>query len=270
MIGLILIVAMGCGRSSDWQPPAVEGALFPHASGYDEALAHGADWLERGSTACVACHEIDPGTPFCAECHDTYPHPEGWGDGATHGEGRGGLLAQRVPCEKCHGVEGTAAGRLACTTCHASYPHAEGWGGSGQHGVYGLARGRLDAACGTCHGASLEGGTVAPGCTSCHWSFPHAEGWGDTHGAWNLRGHQSPTEAGCLACHGATGGDAGTAGVSCDRCHAGYPHAEGWRAGHVAPAATRGEGSCAVCHEPGDGPATMPATCAPSCHGGAL
>jgi hypothetical protein len=266
MIGLsFLLVILGCGRSSDWAAPPAPDAIFPHAPGYDAALAHGADFLEGGASACVRCHEVEPDTPFCAECHDTYPHQAGWEDGERHGEKRSGLLAQREPCEKCHGVEGTAAGRMGCTGCHASYPHPQGWSGAGEHGAYGQARGSLAAVCGPCHGESLEGSDTAAACDTCHWSFPHAADWQDQHGQWGRDQRPPPTDQGCAACHGAEG----PAGVSCSRCHDSYPHAEGWSVGHVAWSSARGEGTCEGCHGPGEGPAAMPATCAPRCHGGA-
>jgi hypothetical protein len=249
-------------------------AVFPHPAGYDQPLAHGADWLAGGS-ACVACHdaatsETTDGSrpPTCGSCHETYPHPADWGAGQVHAAGLLGKKGDAAACGACHAVEGLhATESFGCTSCHASYPHPDGWNEAGVHGVYGLSRGGSAVACGSCHGVDLQGGDVGVDCASCHAAYPHDEGFA---------GHPARYQkdaATCAACHddaknpGTWGG--GRSGVACSTCHASYPHGEAWRVDHLAEVVTVGEGVCATCHEPGDGPATMVATCGSRCHGGA-
>jgi hypothetical protein len=267
MIGLILLLALGCGRSSDWQAPDNAGALFPHDSGYAQASGHGADFVSRGEAACSGCHDVSAESAFCTQCHGGFPHPDGWNQGATHGEGRGDE-AGREPCMDCHGAADTHAGAMGCSGCHASYPHPAGWGGATRHGSYAVARGGAQAPCGPCHGGELTGSETAPGCDSCHAAYPHGAEWAQGHGAWTPH-EEDPVDPAiaCAGCHGA--GDGGAAGVACARCHDSYPHPAAWTQGHVTWSAARGEGSCGGCHQDGDGPASMPATCAPACHGGA-
>jgi len=77
----------------------------------------------------------------------------------------------------------------------------------------------------------------------------------------------------CAACHAdpkdATQWTGGRSGIACSTCHASYPHPSTWAVDHATATAPLGEAVCAMCHEPGDGPATMVATCAARCHGGA-
>jgi len=267
-LALLFALGVGCGRVADWGTPSEPSAMLPHPASWEEATAHGSAYRERGAEACVGCHEVEPGGSFCGECHDSYPHADGWLDGSTHGPGTYGKYGELQPCQDCHQLEGSAAAALACTSCHGSYPHAEGWEGAGEHGAYLVERGSVMVACTPCHGQDLGGGDVGDACTSCHASYPHPVGWGDgaQHGRFDAAGRPGWHAMGCQRCHGDSAG--GVAGLSCARCHASYPHGAGWDAQHAARAGALGEGTCTGCHTPGDGPATMPATCAPVCHGG--
>lgn len=266
---LPLVVVVGCGRVADWGTPRWRDAMLPHPAGWEEAPGHGTTFLERGSTACVGCHEVEPGGEFCGECHDSYPHSEGWLDGSEHGEGTFGKYGELQPCQDCHELEGSAAAALACTSCHGSYPHEDGWEGAGEHGAYLVERGGVKLACSPCHGEDLTGGEVSDPCSSCHASYPHPEGWelGVEHGNFDAPGRDGVRASGCQRCHGDAAG--GLAGIACARCHASYPHGGGWTSAHVPRAGALGEGSCMTCHDASDGPSAMPASCSPTCHGGA-
>ena len=70
----------------------------------------------------------------------------------------------------------------------------------------------------------------------------------------------------CATCHGVLG-SGGNAGVACARCHANYPHPDGWTTGHMAVVGRVGETACLACHPAGSAPAGMPAACGTTCHG---
>lgn len=217
-----------------------EGVAFPHPTPYP----HGADALEFGE-ACLGCHRDEGGAPACDSCHD-YPHAEGWLVGARHG-------AATDDCGTCHGTEPNSP---ACTSCHGSYPHDATWTDEG-HGTWSVAHGSPTASCGSCHGTELEGRGEASSCDSCH-DYPHP--------ADMVSAHRAGGSEGCDSCHSA-GSD--STGGACASCHPGYPHADDWTRGHIDAGKLQGEGACLTCHEPGDGPSAMPATCGVRCHGGA-
>jgi len=207
---LLFSLALGCGRVADWGTPSAPGAMLPHPAGWEQASGHGAAWLERGSEACVGCHEADHGASFCAECHDSYPHGDGWLDGGVHGEGTFGKYGRLQPCQDCHALEGSFAGeQLPCTACHGSYPHAEGWEQGGEHGAYLVARGSVKVACTPCHGQDLQGGDVSDACSSCHASYPHPAGWsaGSQHGHFDGPGRPGVAASGCQRCRPSGRGD---------------------------------------------------------------
>lgn len=261
---LLLAVALGCASPRDRSGPDASNPLFPHASGYEDGALHGAQAINQGSAACLACHSGASATsPPCSTCHALYPHDPEIVRGTVHGP----LVAEDgiETCDACH-AEPTllASQRSACTSCHASYPHPEGWEEDAGHGQYTLARGSAVAACGNCHGTELTGGELgASSCMKCHETWPHPDGWEEptNHGA----AARADMDA-CEGCHG-VGGAGGGSGVPCSRCHAAYPHADGWN--HLTTAGLLGEGTCLACHAAGDGPSTVLVTCATQCHGGA-
>lgn len=261
---LLLLLAGGC--VVPWTEPSdpPEGAFFPHAEGYEAGTAHGAAALSGPIAVCMTCHLEDSVTaPKCSSCHAAFPHETGWNAGTVHGAGLTGEEADLSACLSCHDQPGlVATEEAACTSCHAAFPHPTGWAAAETHGVYALASGDPTAVCGSCHGADLDGGDVGVACTDCHTEWPHPDGWADpsAHGA--AAGDR------CFDCHGEAG-NGGAAGVACARCHATYPHPEGWAGDHFTTADKVGEGVCLQCHDPGDGPDTMVARCATSCHGGA-
>lgn len=236
---MLLTLLLACPATDP--APTGGGVPFPHPEEY----AHGADAMEY-STACVGCHR-DEGAPTCTSCHD-YPHSIGWLAGSKHGQG------DLTTCFECHGSQEVAPD---CQSCHSSYPHSETWTEQ-DHGAHTLAQGSPELTCGSCHGDELQGDGEVPACSSCH-SYPHP----DDH----VAKHQNGGTDGCSSCHGELG-EGGATGVACSSCHAGYPHAPDWTLGHIEAGKLRGEGACLQCHEPGDGPSTMPATCGQRCHGG--
>lgn len=270
----LLVLLLACGRPAPWSAPGEPDAVFPHAAGYDVGTAHGADALRLGSAVCADCHAPGAAAGECADCHPSWPHPDGFVAGAVHGPGSFDAGGVAEGCADCHGREGRVAhDRYGCDSCHQSWPHPDGWEGAGQHGAWALASGSPAAACGSCHGTTLQGGAsgAAGACTECHGAWPHSADYADpaVHGA------AAATDA-CLDCHGATDDGAadpagGVAGVACARCHDRFPHPGEYARSHPADASARGEGACLRCHAPGDGPDLGPvaASCAASCHGGA-
>jgi len=264
-LGLGLALALtGCWVLADERQGPIEGAVFPHADGYDAPELHGVAALGSQGGTCERCHaEAGEVTPTCTTCHETYPHPEGWIAGAVHGEGTWGAGGSVRECNACHEYSGLqTAVDLPCDGCHASFPHGMSWEIS--HDTYTRDRGSAVAVCGPCHGEDLAGGSVDISCTECHADYPHAADWAspEAHGVAALADSTS-----CLACH-STDGSGGSSGVDCSLCHTAWPHSSRWDEEHLGVAGTLGEGPCLDCHEPGDGPATMVATCARSCHGG--
>jgi hypothetical protein len=256
---LLMAGLAACQIPRDEGTGGPSGASFPHPEGWAEGALHGASALLKGTAACTTCHQ-DGGAVPCATCHTVYPHPAGFRDGSAHGnasceEGTAGCL----PCAACHENPTLVASRTAhCTACHASYPHASDWDSA--HGPWAVGRGEARAPCGPCHGDAS--GSPAAYCGTCHTAWPHPVGYADptSHGAGWAKDPPS-----CGVCHGSHG--EGTASSpACSRCHAGFPHTDGWS--HLAQATRLGEGTCLACHEAGDGPAGVPTTCAPVCHGG--
>ena len=151
---LLLVLVGGCARLADWGTPLAPSAIFPHPAGWGHAAGHGAHFVEQGVASCVGCHDSGPGSEFCGACHSSYPHPEGWITGETHGEDTWGRRGDKQ-CMVCHGLQQGTAGAMGCTACHASYPHGEGWAEAGQHGAWWISRGGTSAPCAPCHGDDL-------------------------------------------------------------------------------------------------------------------
>lgn len=260
MTAVLFLLACGLPEFRTQPVTGTVAVRFPHAEGYEAGAQHGAESFAAGLDTCLGCHREDSTAPTCASCHESWPHPEGWLAGSVHGEGLGGEagVAGQAECQECHGQPGLSAS--ACSSCHSSYPHPKGWELGGQHGSYALARGSVSAACGSCHGGSLEGTATAPSCTSCHSGWPHPEGWSEP------KAHGAADPSGCESCHG-TGGSGGSSEVACARCHSTYPHGDDWLLGHMSAATTVGEMICLDCHDAGEGPATVPAACGATCHG---
>lgn len=243
------MIALALACTLPWPQSPPPPGVFPHPPGYgDTPLPHGLEARAPGAP-CFTCHTTDT----CAECHPSYPHV--FPTDQAH---------PRVvdECTTCHtDPAAMTAAEVPCTTCHASYPHPDRWEEAGQHGTYALARGDVEAVCGSCHGPVLSGGAALVGCAECHALWPHPAAF--DHGAAAVADITA-----CTGCHGEQG-DGGRVGVPCSTCHLAYPHPpEFATTGHLPVAAERGESTCLVCHDPGDGPPTMVAPCGAVCHGG--
>lgn len=257
-----LVFATGCALLHDAEAPST-GGLFPHEVGYANGTKHGADALRLGEPMCATCHVEDAQvTPTCASCHD-FPHPQGWRSGEAHGDAMRTNPGLLDPCAECHSHPGlVATDEVGCGSCHASYPHPEDWEMT-SHGPYVVQRQwAIVETCGTCHGPDLTGGAAEIACASCHAVYPHPSGWRErsAHGV-----AATAVDADCTSCHGPNG-DGGGSGVACSTCHAAYPHPSDWDTTHLGPASRAGEPTCMSCHQPGDGPTTMVATCSQECH----
>ncbi len=147
----------------------------------------------------------------------------------------------------------------------AAFPHPAGYDDPDLHGADYLGDGG-GAACLACHPVESAGAGGAPACRSCHAPFPHPDedeaggDWmdGAIHGAGILVDLDAKTPAlsesgqaaldACLDCHGREGARA----PACTRCHASWPHPDGWEeAGqHGAYALARGSVAavCGTCH----------------------
>ena len=274
---LLLALLMGCATPRLDPRPSGDGPIFPHVADYDQGRLHGRDQLDGSPDRCTGCHELEApadkdnvpaGTPpACGGCHADWPHAAGWRAGSVHGEGLAGEDADRSACLDCHEAPGLVASTtFACNSCHASYPHAENWAEAGQHGVYAAGSPDPVAVCGSCHGAALEGVEPATACVECHESWPHSEDWAEPtqHGA-----AAQLDKTRCEGCHATAGvWNGGAVDLACARCHATYPHPGDWGLTHLASTLQVGEDICLRCHNVGDGPPTMVATCAKRCHGG--
>ncbi|MEW6441533.1 MAG: hypothetical protein AB1640_11425 [bacterium] len=247
-------------------------ALHAEAA-WPQAGVHGQEYLADPGSCASSCHGEDLGGGFsgvsCADCHGDFPHPQGWGDAARHGE------AARTPdalsrCGDCHGADfrGGPSG-AGCLTCHPLYPHDADWPAPEVHGATVLAQDPVAAGCATsCHGTDFAGGASRVSCSECH-DYPHAAGWAafDRHGA-AAADLQSMSCAN--VCHGADfrGGDSG---ISCFECHASYPHAD-WAPftthyGWVRQFGQTGCLSAQGCHTTFRGPVfTPPSDCTTLCH----
>jgi hypothetical protein len=106
--------------------------------------------------------------------------------------------------------------------------------------------------CAECHGSNFSGGIARVSCTDCHlgdennvhpltWTSAFAD-----HGPYVVA--NSPDSCGISVCHGVDF-QGGGVGVSCDLCHATYPHASGWADLTLHGAAARNNIlDCKVCH----------------------
>lgn len=173
---------------------------YPHAEGYAQASAHGADGQD-GGMACVDCHGTGERRPCdvegsaCRDCHLHYPHRQTWPLPAIHGQP---VLDHGVAvCGSCHGDDhGGSTLTGGCLDCHPLYPHQEGYDQGDVHGPISLEQGARSCAS-SCHGDDWEGGGSGVACADCHPPYPHADGYGSAH-------QEDAVELGeeaCLACH---------------------------------------------------------------------
>ena len=194
-------------------PLGTRGDIEPTTRAVGAHLAH----VSKGAGALAP-------PAFCADCHVV---PTGM-DHAT-----GAVLM-------AFGPRATAGGAVALwnpetLTC-ANYCHGATLSAGGTNHAPSWTGGPAEAACGTCHGAPPPAPhTASTSCGACHpgytltsvnpathvdgvvQSWSHPEGYADA--AQHGRDANDQGFAGCASCHGADLGG-GTAGVSCNACHA--------------------------------------------------
>ncbi len=241
---------------------------FPHETGWvsDSPQSHAAilKSMDYNLESCTLCHGTDyaggSSEVSCYKCHASFPHKTGWvGEGeATHGLFLNNLGYDFTSCRPCHGedLKGGST-EISCSKCHADYPHAEGWiNGDSGHGAQLRDKGYDMSTCKNCHGDDLQGGTSAISCNKCHADFPHKPGWkdgaGDESHTTFLRAKNYDNSS-CKICHG-DDLQGGTTGISCNKCHADYPHEPDWIGGGANAHSTilRDKGydmsTCKNCH----------------------
>ena len=192
---------------------------FPHSKDWGNWFAHGRWVTDNGSDGCVECHGQDLAGGWsgvsCTQCHETYPHPEGFDSPTAHGHeflevGPGSCATY------CHGQDWTGGDSgVSCFQCHGTFPHSEDWSDISQHGVHVDKNGGPDTCATHCHGEDLGGADSGVSCTQCHKNYPHVPDWKNQHddyiGENGFRG--CATE-----CHGEDY-HGGVSGVSCKDCH---------------------------------------------------
>lgn len=186
-------------------------------------------------------------------CAASYCHGATLGAGGTNTAPRWTGGAAQAACGTCHGTP--PPGHAATSTdCHACHPgtvktdgtidlagglhldgvvqvtgaHPAGWAARAQHGYAANAQGL--AACKTCHGADLAGGTAGVSCATCHAAagFP---GWSTSctfcHGD-RASGRASPpldtqgrttTANVSVGVHASHVGTTIAAPIACAQCH---------------------------------------------------
>ncbi len=189
-------------------------------------------------------------------------HPESWSQvGTENFHGTKVLTVGYSSCTACHGenLDGGES-KVSCFKCHISYPHEETWirkDDSDFHGKYLKNLNWVLQNCRECHGQDYKGGSSEVSCFKCHASYPHSEGWLNSasenyHGSYVKQNEDIITA--CEKCHGVdeTGG---RTGISCEKCHASYPHDENWMNessenfhGKLLQALNWSTSSCQGCH----------------------
>lgn len=122
---------------------------------------------------------------------------------------------------------------LSPPTSPASGVHPDAWidtTSPGFHGRVMKKAGYPNDECVKCHGGDFGGGTSGVSCYDCHALYPHDPEWmtpgsDSSHAAYLKRIDYNTSS--CETCHGADLGG-GSSGVSCNSCHALYPHPSGW------------------------------------------
>ena len=124
LILILIFVISYC--SSDKNPlPSVS-----HPEGWNITTSddfHGTKVLESGYVSCKSCHgtELKGGKTkeSCFDCHQTYPHPDEWGQINMSNNHAAFIEAQSDSinyCKSCHGQDllGGRSG-VSCYICHA-------------------------------------------------------------------------------------------------------------------------------------------------------
>ncbi|GEJ57067.1 CxxxxCH/CxxCH domain c-type cytochrome [Anaeromyxobacter diazotrophicus] len=215
------------------------------------ALGTAPSWTRAGATCTTYCHgatlqggsvpapvwtSVGTGQAACGACHGIPPP-------SPHPAVTGGTSA----CNPCHGATVDAAGHVIPPSAGGKHldgavqatGHGADWMNAASPGFHAVSANAGLAACTSCHGAALEGGTVNVACASCHKA-----------------GGTAADFATCTACHGgadnATGappkatwghaGDPGRGGGALDAVRVGAHTV------HLAGSAIAPAFGCDACH----------------------
>ena len=177
----------------------------------------------------------------CSENVEPVPsvtHPSEWlVKGSTQFHGSKAESSGLSTCRSCHGVDlngGESGTSCYSTKCHPSAHSTSSWSedttSANFHGIYLKASDWMVMECSSCHGSDYKGGISEVSCSVCHRSYPHSDGW-NSASSQNFHGLQLKNSvyelADCQPCHG-TDFDGGRSEVSCNACHASYPHKPSW------------------------------------------
>ena len=190
---------------------------------------HGAT-LGGGSNTAPIWTRLDGSQAACGTCHGTPPP-------APHPAVSGGTTA----CNPCHPatidasgviIPPAAAGKHLDGIVEAS-GHPATWMSQADAGFHAYTANLGLAACASCHGADLSGGTAGVACATCHDA--------------NLPAGVTSWKVNCVMCHGGTDGATGAPprtvwGQSADAVRVGAHTL------HVAGGATSSALDCGVCH----------------------
>ena len=235
--------------------------IYPHVNGFDEqasAVFHGkfiADSLNWNKSSCQVCHGTDymgegSSKKNCVICHDNiYPHAAGFEDDDAanfHGKYIDETLNFDISsCAVCHGSDYKGNGYDAknCFECHSIYPHAQGFASPTSknfHGDYIETQLSGDVStCQACHGTDLQGnGYQQKNCQRCHSLYPHPDGFASPtsenfHGTYIDETLNFDLSM-CQACHGDDFKGDGNPDKNCYKCHAIYPHEDGFASAEAA------------------------------------
>ncbi len=206
-----------------------EGVLTPESADFHGKLD------DSGMDLCLECHgaNFDGGTAqsSCVECHSTIAlHKEGILQTSSdnfHGKYFAANQIDMDACSMCHGSD--FAGGVSspgCVECHSTISvHQAGIvdpASDAFHAKFMKSNNADLAACGSCHGTNLLGGTSAPTCATCHTGIDvHQTGILDGTSA-NFHGKfiadNNIDLSTCSSCHGSDF-KGGLLATNCTTCH---------------------------------------------------
>jgi predicted CxxxxCH...CXXCH cytochrome family protein len=237
------------------------GHIDPVASGADPlatvtfsglaAQGTSAAWTRSAATCTTYCHgatlpggsnttpvwtSVGTGQAACGTCHGIPPP-------SPHPTVTGGLPA----CNACHGATIDAAGNVIPPSAGGKHldgvveatGHGADWMNTASPGFHAFSADADISQCQSCHGATLDGGTVNVACASCHKAGGTANDF-----------------ATCVACHGGVDNPTGAPPMA-TWGHAGDPNRGGGTADpirvgahtvHVTGSAISPAFGCEVCH----------------------
>jgi predicted CxxxxCH...CXXCH cytochrome family protein len=228
------------GTSATWTHASGNcSSLYCHGNG--QTAGGNVQWTSSTAMTCSSCHayKADPTSlsgshryhvktlgKGCESCHAAVVNSsDAVISAALHINGQADVSAA--------GLTYNATLKTCTSTCHSAgskgwndKTHPSGWTAPAQHGYTFL---NDTAACKTCHGADLKGGTSYVSCDSCH-----------TGGAaWKTN---------CTFCHGGTDNTTGAPPLGVHGETAVSAVQVGAHTEHVQAAANHSAWGCAICH----------------------